>query len=212
MIAVVPAKALGAAKSRLLPHLGRDAVARLALAMLGDLLATLGQVTALSRVAVVTPDGELAEAARRAGAEALLRPDPGLNPAVEAAAAELAPDPAEGALVVLGDVAGALPEEIEQLLGAVEGRGVALAPSSDGGSSALVRLPRDLIPAGFGPGSAKVHRDLAARAGAPFREVPLPSLAIDVDEPADLEAFLARPGGGARTRALLRELGVGQTR
>ncbi|MEE9607732.1 MAG: 2-phospho-L-lactate guanylyltransferase [Myxococcota bacterium] len=208
----MPAKALGAAKSRLLPHLGRDAVARLALAMLGDLLATLGQVTALSRVAVVTPDGELAEAARRAGAEALLRPDPGLNPAVEAAAAELAPDPAEGALVVLGDVAGALPEEIEQLLGAVEGRGVALAPSSDGGSSALVRLPRDLIPAGFGPGSAKVHRDLAARAGAPFREVPLPSLAIDVDEPADLEAFLARPGGGARTRALLRELGVGQTR
>jgi len=71
MIAVVPAKALGAAKSRLLPQLGREAVARLARAMLADLRETLGQGPALSRVAVVTPDGELAEAARAAANEIL---------------------------------------------------------------------------------------------------------------------------------------------
>ena len=66
--------------------------------------------------------------------------------------------------------------------------------------------PRDVIAAGFGPGSAKVHRELAERAGVPFCEVPLPSLAIDVDEPADLEALRSGASAGPRTRALLREI------
>jgi coenzyme F420-0:L-glutamate ligase/coenzyme F420-1:gamma-L-glutamate ligase len=69
-----------------------------------------------------------------------------------------------------------------------------------------LRIPRDAIPAGFGPGSAKVHRDLASRAGVAFREVPLASLAIDVDAPDDLEALRRSGGAGARTRRLLDEL------
>ncbi len=36
--ALVPVKALPAAKSRLLPHLGADAARRLSIAMLGDVL------------------------------------------------------------------------------------------------------------------------------------------------------------------------------
>ena len=46
----------------------------------------------------------------------------------------------------------------------------------------------------------------AIRAGAAFREVPLPSLAIDVDEPGDIEALLRSGGAGPETRALLAEL------
>jgi 2-phospho-L-lactate guanylyltransferase len=204
--ALVPVKALPAAKSRLLPYLGADAARRLSIAMLGDVLEALARVPSLARVAVVTPDTTVAQAARDAGAEALLQPDPGLNPAVESAGALLAPGPEDGLLVVLGDVAGVSDAEIETLIGALSGRGVALAPSRDGGTSALLRIPRDVIPAGFGPGSAKVHRDLAERAGVPFHEVALPSLAIDVDEPADLEALRRGASAGPRTRALLREL------
>ncbi len=203
---LVPVKALPAAKSRLLPHLGADAARRLSIAMLGDVLEALARVPALARIAVVTPDAAVARAARELGAEALLRPDPGLNPAVESAGAALAPGPEDGLLVVLADVAGVRAEEIETLIGALQGRGVALAPSRDGGTSALLRIPCDVIPAGFGPGSAKLHRDLAERAGVPFRELALPSLAIDVDEPADLEALRSGASAGPRTRALLREL------
>jgi len=39
-----------------------------------------------------------------------------------------------------------------------------------------------------------------------FVEVALPSLAIDIDERADLEKIASSGFAGARTRALLREL------
>jgi coenzyme F420-0:L-glutamate ligase/coenzyme F420-1:gamma-L-glutamate ligase len=204
--AVVPVKSLSASKSRLLPHLGRAAAERLAIAMLGDVVEALRGTRGVGRVVVATPDPDVARAARAAGAEALVRDDPGLNAAIESAGAELAPGAQDGLLVVLGDVAGARPADLEALLGALDGPGVALAPSRDGGTSALLRVPRDAIPAGFGPGSAKVHRDLAARAGVRFRELALPSLAIDVDAPEDLEALRATDGAGPRTRALLAEL------
>jgi coenzyme F420-0:L-glutamate ligase/coenzyme F420-1:gamma-L-glutamate ligase len=206
--AVVPVKALAASKSRLLPLLGRAGAERLAIAMLGDVVEALRAARGIERVAVATPDPEVARAARAAGAEALLRPDSGLNAAIEAAAAELAPGPRDGLLVVLGDVAGVRREEIEALLGALSGPGVALAPSRDGGTSALLRVPRDAISAGFGPGSAKVHRDLATRAGVAFRELALPSLAIDVDSPEDLDALRRSGAAGPRTRALLESLGA----
>ena len=204
--AVVPVKALAASKSRLLPRLGRAGAERLAVAMLGDVVEALRGVRGLARVAVATPDADVAAAAREAGAEVLLRPDAGLNPAIEVAGAELAPGPGDGLLVVLGDVAGARPDDLEALLHALDGPGVALAPSRDGGTSALLRIPRGAIPAGFGPGSAKVHRDLAARAGVAFRELALPSLAIDVDAPDDLAALERAGTAGPRTRHVLAEL------
>jgi 2-phospho-L-lactate guanylyltransferase len=204
--AVVPAKGLSGAKSRLLRELSRADVERLCLAMLGDVVAALRGVPALARVVVVTPDPAVAAAARGAGAEVLLRPDPGLNAAIDAAAAIVAPGAQDGLLVVLGDVAGARPPEIERLLRALPGRGVALAASRDGGTCALLRVPRDVIPAGFGPGSAARHRELAARAGVACVELDLPSLAIDVDEPEDLAELRESGSAGPRTRAILEEL------
>ncbi|MDJ0852607.1 MAG: 2-phospho-L-lactate guanylyltransferase [Myxococcota bacterium] len=204
---LVPVKSLAAPKSRLRPHLGAEGVRALTLAMLGDVLEALLAVPELSRVAVATPDPTVARAAREAGALALLRDDPGLNAAIEAAAADLAPGAGDALLTVLGDVAGARPEELSRLLAEAPARGVALAPSRDGGTAALLRRPASVIPAGFGPASAKVHRELAERAGVPFVELPLPSLALDLDEPDDLESFLAGPGGGSRTRRLLQQLG-----
>jgi 2-phospho-L-lactate guanylyltransferase len=203
--ALVPVKTLASSKSRLLPRLDRSAVERLTAAMLHDLLETLQRVPALERIVVVTPDPEIAKLASEAGAETRLCPLPGLNESLESAAAALAPGAGDAALVVLGDVAGARVADIETLLDAVPDRGVALAPSSDGGTSALLRRPWDIIAAGFGPDSARIHRDLATRAGVPFEEIPLDSLAIDIDEPEDLETFMRSASAGTRTRALLRE-------
>jgi len=209
--AVVPVKSLSAAKSRLVPRLG-PAAERLARAMLEDVLDALARTPSIARVAVVTPDEAVAEVARKAGAVALVRPG-GINESVDAAGRELAPRPDDGLLVLLGDVAGARPRDLEALVAAVAAPGVALAPSNDGGTCALFRTPATAIPAGFGADSAKRHRELAERAGVAFRELPLPSLAVDIDEPEDLTAFLAgspgKEGGGERTRALLRELGAG---
>jgi 2-phospho-L-lactate/phosphoenolpyruvate guanylyltransferase len=200
--AVVPVKALAESKSRLFPERPRSDVEALSLAMMGDVIACLRAVALIDRVVVVTPDVDVAERAVADGALVMLRTEPGLNPAIEAASAEMA-GPQDGVLVVLGDVAAADPGEIGRLLAEAPRAGVALAPSRDGGTSALLRRPPDVIPACFGRDSAKRHREAAASAGAPLVELVLPSLAIDVDLSDDALAILARPTLGARTRALL---------
>lgn len=206
--AIVPVKRLAAAKSRLARVLGRAGAETLALAMLADVLAALRGVAALEVVAVVTPDAVVGEAAERAGARALVGPDPGLNESIDRAAHELGPA-ADTTLVVLGDVAGARSEDLAALLAALgPAPAAALAPARDGGTTALARRPHGAIASRFGPDSARAHREAARAAGVRLVERRLPSLAIDLDDEAALRAFLATPEGGGRTRAALCALGI----
>jgi len=213
--ALVPVRRLGVGKSRLRPPLDPSASAALARAMLEDVLAALAATRGVAERAVVTDDPAVAEVAAGAGARVVRHPEEGLSPSVDAGAAALAGSGAEGVLIVLGDVAGALPEDLEALvraLGSLGGRGAVLAPARDGGSSALLRAPHDVLPSRFGPESAARHREAARRAGVPFRELDLPSLRIDVDDTEDLELLLrdrsARGRRSApRTREVLRQLG-----
>jgi 2-phospho-L-lactate guanylyltransferase len=227
--ALVPVKRLTTGKSRLLPELGREQLEALSLAMLEDVIEALQAAPSVDRVAVVTPDRTVALAADSFGAEPLLLADPGLNPSLEAAARALDLAPSEPLLVVLGDVAGATAGDIEILFevlrpppveldtkltpatsqkisAAADPGAVALAPSNDGGTAALLRRPHDAIPPHFGPGSAKLHRQAAARAGVAYTEVSVASLATDLDCPEDIELFLQTEVGGRHTRELLRHV------
>jgi 2-phospho-L-lactate guanylyltransferase len=205
-VAIVPVKALGVSKSRLAPALERAALERLSVAMLSDVLEALLAVGELERIVVVTPDPRVTGVVDEVGAEIFLCDVSGLNASIETAAEALSPDPDAAVLVVLGDVAGARADELSKLIAAAPERGIALAPSSDGGTSALWRRPRDVIPASFGPDSASVHRQRAAQAGVACTTLQLPSLSVDIDERDDLRRFLSGPCEGARTRALLNEL------
>ncbi|MEM7412502.1 MAG: 2-phospho-L-lactate guanylyltransferase [Myxococcota bacterium] len=200
--AVVPVKGLDDAKSRMFPERAREELEALSLAMMSDLVRCLCAVPELDRVAVTTPDARVADAAKQAGAEPLLRDDPGLNAAIEAACHQLA-GPSDGVLVVLGDVAAAAPDDIHALLEAGPEHGVSLAPSNDGGTSALFRRPPDVIPARFGRDSAARHRDAALAAGVPYVECTLPSLAIDIDFVEDARSALDVESLGPATRAIL---------
>jgi 2-phospho-L-lactate guanylyltransferase len=208
-LALVPVKRLGAAKSRLRGALG-ELADELTLAMLADLLEALVGAPELARVVVVTPDEAVAQVARASGAGARVAEDGGLNEALAAATRELA-GADESVLVVLGDVAGAAPRDVAALFDALAqlgGRGVVLAPSRDGGTAALLRAPHGVIGTRFGAASAAAHRALAESAGAPFCQLALPALAIDLDRPEDLAALLADESAAApRTRALLARLG-----
>jgi 2-phospho-L-lactate guanylyltransferase len=207
--ALVPVAGLAAAKSRLLGRLSRGELDALVLAMLADVLEALQRTPEVERVAVATPDARVAEAAEAAGAQALLRDDPGLNPALDAGLARLVSEGATTLLVLLGDVAGARAEDLSSLyaeLQALGGRGVVLAPSRDGGTSALLRAPPDAIGHRFGRDSARTHEAEARRCGVAFRSVALPSLAVDLDRPEDLEILRASDVPAARTRALLARL------
>jgi 2-phospho-L-lactate guanylyltransferase len=205
-VALIPVKRLEESKSRLLPELPDARRQALTLAMLEDLVESLSQTRSIDRIAVTTPDPLVAERASAAGAEILMRDEPGLNAALEDGRERLKIDAADGFLIVLGDVAGARSIDFERLIEA--GRadirpGVWLAPSSDGGTSALLQIPSNAIACSFGRNSAACHREAAAAAGVAYHEIELDSLLIDLDQPEDLEAFLKSDTGGRRTRALL---------
>lgn len=208
-IALIPVKKLSESKSRLLSHLPDARRQALTLAMLEDLIECLAQTKGIERIGVTTPDETVAEHAREAGAEILMRPEPGLNAALEEGIARMQPRTDEAIMIVLGDVAGAVSADFETLLGdatADRQRGIWLAPSSDGGTSALVQRPPGVIPCCFGQASAARHEEAARDAGIAYHEVELRSLAIDLDETDDLIAFQKTEGGGARTRRLLAEI------
>ena len=208
-LAIVPVKHLSKGKTRLASRLERQHLEQLSIAMLKDIISALLATPSVERVAVVTPDSSVAECATAAGAITLLRDDPGLNESIDAAQRELT-EPDESSLVILGDVAGALPDELERLYQALTGHDasaqVALAPSRDGGTAAMLRAPAFAIPSRFGPESARLHREAAKDAGVPYREVELPSLSIDLDRPEDVDDFLAAASGGKETRRVFEAL------
>jgi 2-phospho-L-lactate guanylyltransferase len=90
--------------------------------------------------------------------------------------------------------------DIDQLL-SIELRAPAalVVPSRDGsGTNALARTPPDLFPSHFGLDSFAIHKREAERAGAQFVVVANERLALDIDDPSDVEAFLEL-GAGTRT-------------
>ena len=193
----------------MLPDLDRTQLESLALVMLEDVLGALCAVPSLDRVVTLTPDATVARTARAAGAEALERPDAGLNAAIDAAARDLELGRDEPFLVVLGDVPNIEAQDIEtmcQTIEAADRPAVALAASRDGGSTALLRAPHTAIPSCFGSNSARRHRDAARERGIPLFELELRSLQLDLDRPEDVESFLATSRGGRATRAFLEPL------
>jgi 2-phospho-L-lactate guanylyltransferase len=205
-IALIPVKRLEESKSRLLSQLSDARRQALTLAMLEDLIESLSKTAGVDRIVITTPDPVVAERARLAGAEILMREEPGLNAALEDGRERLKPAAEEGFLIVLGDVAGALSTDFETMLEAgtkSEKPCVWLAPSSDGGTSALLQFPATAIACSFGRNSASRHRATAEAAHVAYHEIELDSLLIDLDQPEDLEAFLETKTGGRRTRALL---------
>lgn len=206
--AVVPFKRFTRAKHRLRSAYAPAEVEAIGRAMLSDVLSTLRRAKELELVTVLTDDGEVAALAASEGAEVRLRdPDPGLNPAIEAATAELASEGFDAVLVVLGDVPLLQPEDVDRVLATGRGHAVVLVPSCDGGTPLLYRRPPQCIPARFGPRSAAAHRAAARERGIePAGVDGLDAAArLDLDTPEDAERVRGSPIA-CRTREVLRGL------
>jgi 2-phospho-L-lactate guanylyltransferase len=198
-VAVVPVKALAAAKSRLAPALSEALRRRLVLAMLADVLTALAGLASVAETLVVTPDPDVAAAARAAAAIPLAEPaDGGLDAAVVAGLAEARRRGARRLLILPGDIPLLATSELEALLAATAGpTGAALAASLDGtGTNGVaLRAERTFEPA-YGEGSLARHRTRLAHEGTLPPVLALPGAARDIDEVADLALLrpLARYG------------------
>lgn len=191
--AVLPIKRFGAAKSRLAGAVSAAARGDLAAAMLADVLAAIGRCALIERVIVVS--GEPRAVALAADADAELLDDPADDGHSEAAllgvAAALAGGAACAALLP-GDCPLLDATELDEALAQVEAGTAAVIPDRHGsGTNGLLLAPPDAIAPSFGPGSRRRHLELARAAGVGGRVVAIPSLALDLDTGADLEALIA---------------------
>ena len=209
-LAVLPIKRFQLAKQRLSAELSPEFRQALAEAMVADVLAALAACPEIEATLVITNEPSVATLAHAHGAEAT--PDPHESGQSAAAAVGLARALADGyerALLVPGDCPAIDPAELSGLLGEGRpGKTVVIVPDRHGlGTNALLLCPPNALAPTFGPGSARRHQERAAAAGASCRVAQVPSLALDVDTPRDLEvlreALEIRSGHAAQTRRVL---------
>jgi 2-phospho-L-lactate guanylyltransferase len=175
--------------------------ARLALAMLGDVLEACA---ATAYTIVVTDDANARAIASRHGAGAIADPGGGQGKAVAAGLAMLESWPT---LVVNSDLPCATAEDLAALLAAMPPGGLALVAAGDGTTNALALATPGLFEPLYGPDSATRFIERAEDLGAKVVAPEIPNLCEDVDTLEDLERVRAKVG--PRTRSALASIAVG---
>lgn len=208
--AVLPVKDLQHAKQRLAGILSAKERRTLFAAMLEDVLAALAGCAGLAGILVVTRDQEAWRLAGRYGARVLLEDENrGHTAASSLGARTLAQEGLSGMVQVPADIPLVTARDIAALL-EVHGAApaVTLSPSRDQrGSNAVACSPPDILPLRFGEDSFFPHLRRAKALGIEPQVVTRPGLALDVDTPADLAAFIATPSD-TRAYAYLAETGI----
>ena len=203
---LVPIKNTDSAKQRLASVLDQPARTQLAQAMLHDVLAALHTWKNRPSVGVVTSDPYAVKVATEYQFEVIPDPDnPGETGAIEMATRRCIECGEESTLVIPADIPLIQRWELEEILKHAPAEGTVLVPAADGrGTNAAFRRPTNLFPLRFGNDSFKPHLAAAQATGKPCIVLNLPGIAVDVDNPADLQQLLSFPGE-TRAQQLLRE-------
>jgi coenzyme F420-0:L-glutamate ligase/coenzyme F420-1:gamma-L-glutamate ligase len=209
---LIPVKSTARAKGRLGSVLDLRARQQLSLAMLEDVLAAVMPAVGslVDSAVVVTSDPEAMALARAHGATVLEEQEQrSESHSVDAASRTCAERGVEAVLTLPADIPAVQAEDIQRILQEAQSdRAVVLVPSRDDkGTNAIWRRPPQAIPSRFGFDSFRKHRAEAEARGLAWAVLRLPRLAVDIDEPEDLAAFLTLPGE-SKTRALLEQLGI----
>jgi 2-phospho-L-lactate guanylyltransferase len=188
--AIVPVKPLRRGKSRLAGVLNQDERADLNQALLAHTLDTLKATPEIEQILVVSRDTAALALAREHGARTV-REDgaPHLNLALARATFVAKSYACRGVLIVPADLPLLTPQDIRYMLEfADQPPVVVVAPDHRRqGTNALLVCPVGLIDYDFGPDSFQSHCERAKQAGARLEICELPSLALDMDLPEDLE-------------------------
>jgi 2-phospho-L-lactate guanylyltransferase len=185
---LIPVKELGRGKSRLAQTLTPVQRAALTRQILERTLKVAAATHCFAEILVVSTDRTAHNLAMHAGAQSLCEDGFGLNQALEEARAYALARGAEATLIVPADLPLLTNTDLTRLVRAAEtGSQVVLAPSNDGGTNALLLSPPEIIDFHFGPNSFAHHRRAADTHNARIAVIQSPSLAFDVDWPADLQ-------------------------
>jgi 2-phospho-L-lactate guanylyltransferase len=204
-VILVPVKNLSNAKQRLAAVLDQPARTALAQAMLHDVVAAIASWERRPACALVTSDPFAVDLAKEYALEVIPDPaNPGETGAIEMATQICLARGVESTLVIPADIPLIAASELEQILAQAPDAGSVLVPAADGrGTNAAFRRPANLFPLRFGNDSFKPHLASARATGKACTVLQLPSIALDVDNPADLREVMQRRGE-SRTQRLLR--------
>jgi len=195
-VILVPIKNTAAAKQRLASVLDQASRTKLAQTMLTDVLTTLHRWKNRPKVGIVTGDPYATKLAAEYKFEVI--PDlenPGETDAIEMATRLCVERGEESTVVIPADIPLIQTWELEEIYKQAPGEGSVLVPAGDGrGTNAALRRPANLFPLRFGNDSFKPHRAVAQATGKPCVVIALPGIAVDVDNPADLQQLLSIPG------------------
>lgn len=205
---LVPVKNLRNAKQRLSAVLDQASRTQLAQAMVTDVLETLASWDNRPEVAVVTTDSYVQELARQLNFHVIADNNRGETDAIERATAFCLAQGVESTLVIPGDIPLIDVSELQAIMDAAPERGSVLVPASDGrGTNAAYRNPADLFPLQFGNDSFKPHLGAARATRYPCAVLSLRGIALDIDNPAELQQ-LAATLGQRRSQILARQWDV----
>ena len=203
---LIPVKDPSRGKTRLSTFFTLDERRRLAWAMLEDVFRAAAAASKPDRVIVVTSFDLAVDRARRAGFEVLIeQSQTSESTSVDWGSRLLREQMFDVVMRLPADVPLVRPEDIDQLLETrLPSPGALLVPSRDGtGTNAIIRSPPDIFSSRFGPNSLELHQQEAARACAECLIVQNERVAIDVDEPADVQVFMEWGRGTETFRLLL---------
>lgn len=192
--AVVPVKEFARAKERLAASLSPRLRRELAAAMFEDVLEALSAAPDLAGIIVVTVDPAASAIARDYGAAIWTDgARDGHTGAVTAAAHKLAADGSD-MLTMPGDIPRVMAADIARVLAAhPAGAAFTIVPAWDErGSNAMLCSPANLVPLRFGSDSFFPHLAAAQALGVQPTIVRNDSIALDLDEPAELSRFMQK--------------------
>lgn len=191
---IIPVKSFRMGKQRLSDALDPARRERLGRALAGHVAAAVARAGLIPLI--VTADAGVAEWATSAGFPSLPDPGDGLDAAAHAGV-EWAERAGSTWIVIHSDLPLLTRNDVSDLVDASAAGHSPIAPSADGGTSAIGSLG----PFDFSFGVSSFHRHLP-RLSSP-KVVSRRGLALDIDSPMDLEAAV-RASGGAWLEAVLR--------
>jgi 2-phospho-L-lactate/phosphoenolpyruvate guanylyltransferase len=205
-VILVPIKNTSGAKQRLASILDQDSRTRLAQAMLHDVLSALYEWKDRPSVGIVTTDAYAIQLASEYRFEIIPDPEnPGETGAIEMATQVCVARGEDSTLVIPADIPLIQAWELERIYKVAPVQGTVLVPAGDArGTNAALRRPANLFPLRFGNDSFKPHHAAAQATGQPCVILNLPGIAVDVDNPEDLQGLIALPGN-TRAQQLARD-------
>jgi 2-phospho-L-lactate guanylyltransferase len=211
-LAILPIKSFAGAKQRLQEELTPGPRRALAEAMFSDVLVALRRATSVADILVVSADHGAQQIAGGHGAMVLDDAEEGHNHAAVAGIRSARDSGADRVLLIPGDCPLLDPVQLDELIARpARPRSALIVPDRHGtGTNALLLTPPDSLVPAFGPGSCQRHLANASAEGTVGEVAEVPSLALDIDTPEDLEALRVTlatlHGGAAHTRGMLNQL------